>query len=153
VSRLLIGLPLLAASLLCACASRGSSTPFDQPRVATVLDAGTPPENGYDKVRQGISAGMFGVLSGMEKHEEEGGSVRPASMGAATGGLVDNAKVAVDDACTRQMVVAFQDDGKKLRVPVRCNAAFAVGQKVSIVRNPSTASVDPRDVLLVTALP
>jgi hypothetical protein len=139
---------LAAVMAMSGCAS-SRKTPFDAPRAATVIDVSSP-DSGYAKVSQGINAGVFGVLAGLKKHQDDGGTVSPASIGPSVGGLVDGARTAVDDSCARVMVLEFADDGKRARIQTRCHQDFTVGQKVSVVRNLS--GMDPRDILTVVPL-
>ncbi|MGY4827789.1 hypothetical protein ACVNIS_04325 [Sphaerotilaceae bacterium SBD11-9] len=137
----------VAAIALAGCASK-SKTPFDQPRLATVLEV-TSPDTPEDKVRQSVSAARASVLTGLIRHQEQGGSLTPWSVGPAVGGMVGDARSAVAESCTQVLLLEFSDDQKRLGIKTRCHQAFNVGQKVSVVRAAQPA-VDLRDILQVT---
>lgn len=135
-----------AAMVLSGCASSRKQA-FDEPRAATVVEV-VAPDSPYAKVNQGVSAGIFGVLGGLKRRQDEGGSLHPAAVAPAVGGLVDDARTAVSDSCARLIVVEFEDDRERAGIQARCDKPFSVGQKVTVARN--TAAFDPRDVLQVT---
>lgn len=132
-------------SLLAGCASKPTAP---APRAAVVVEQ-RDASSGYERTVAAVQSGRSAVLGGLMKHAQNGGSMRPWSIGPAVGGLVEDGKAGVADSCTQQVVVRFDDTSKEALINTRCGATFAAGQRVTVVF--SLGKPDIRDAVQIVA--
>ena len=138
-------LSAIACLALVGCASKPS---VPAPRAAVVVEQ-RDAENGYDKTRAAVQSGRAAVIGGLMRHTQNGGSLRPWSVGPAVPGLVEEGKAGVDDACTRYVTIRYEDNGRQARLGVRCSEHYTEGQRVTVVMTPGKP--DLRDAVRLVA--
>ncbi len=139
-----LSLLVITCAALAGCASR-SKEPV--PRPATIVEV-RDPESGFEKVRVRMQAGRAAVLGGVIRHNENGGSMRPWSIGPKVGELVEEGKAGVDDGCTRYVTLRFDQTDRDVRLLRRCNEQYTPGQRVRVTMTPGR-SVDTRDAVRI----
>ncbi|MET0333525.1 MAG: hypothetical protein ABW190_04590 [Rhizobacter sp.] len=129
----------VSTTLLAGCASK-----LPAPRAAVVLEQRNA-ANGFERTMAAVASARSAVLGGLVRHEQGGGSLSPRSVGPAVGGLVDDGKAGVEDSCTQQVRIRYEDDGRQVLVSARCNSTYTSGQRVMVVFE--AGKMDVRDAV------
>ena len=140
---------LVLSALACAAVSGCASKPsVPAPRAAVVVEQRNP-ANGFEKTLAAMQSGQAAVFGGLMRHVDNGGSLNPRSVGPQVGGLVEDGKAGVDDACTQYVTIRYESDRRNTRVNVRCGAIYTPGQRVMVVFTPG--QTDVRDAIRLVA--